>query len=122
MRTALNMSSVANTEEAIELKTRLEPGHLVYDRSTKMCYCMSNISKLSIVIEEELTPCIGSECPKKNFCYKYYLAKKFPEEHFILRDLSVSTETVYDEFDNNLGTHVCCNKDNRYKCFRWEDD
>lgn len=121
MEAAVNMASVAGIEEAIELKARLEPGHLIYDRSNKMCYCMSNISKLSIVVEEELTPCIGSECPKKNFCYKYYLAKKFPEEHFILRDLSVSTETVYDEFDNNLGTHICCSKDSRYKCFRWED-
>lgn len=121
MRAAVNMSSVATTEEAIKIMSQLMPGHLVYDRETKMCYCMSNISKLNIVIEEELAPCLGSECPKRNCCYKYCLVKRFPEEYFILRDLSVETETVYDEDENNCGKHICCSKENRYKCFRWDD-
>lgn len=121
MGATANMASVAGIEEAIELKTQLEPGQVIYDRSNKMCYCMSNISKLSIIFEEEFAPCIGSECPKKGFCFKYHLAKKFPEEHFILRDLSTEIETVYDEDENNCGKHICCNKENRYKYFRWED-
>lgn len=123
MGATVNMTSVANIEEAIELKTqlKLKLGHLIYDRGNKMCYYMNNISKLTIVTEEEQIPCIGSACPKNKYCYKYCLAKKFPAEHFILRDLSVDTETVYDEFENNCGKHICCNKENRYKYFRWED-
>lgn len=118
-RHAFVMKTTAATGEAINLIDLLQEGELVYDRETKMCYCMSHVGKLSIIIEEELAPCLASQCPKRKDCYKYYLAQKFPEDKFIVRDLSTEVETVYDEYDNNLGKHICCSKENRYKCFRW---
>ena len=121
MGQAFAMRSATTIKDSIDLAERLKEGELVYDRETKMCYCMSHIGKFSIVIEEELAPCLGSVCPKRKHCYKYFLAQKFDENKFILRDLSTEVESVYDEYENFCGRHICCSKENRYKRFRWED-
>lgn len=121
MSQAFAMNVAATTQESINLAEHLKEGEVVYDRETKLHYCMSRIGKFSLVIEEELAPCLGSACPKRKYCYKYFLAQKFPEDNFIIRDLSTEVESVYDEYENYRGRHICCSKENRYRCFRWED-
>jgi hypothetical protein len=68
-----------------------------------------------------LAPCLGTKCNRAKYCFKYELSKKFTPDNFILRDLSIETEIAYDEYDNNLGTCICCSKENRHKYFVWDE-
>ena len=110
------MNTVLNTNKAINIKDLLNDGDLVYDMESGFCLCKNSITnKFGVVTNEEDAPCLGSECPKRDNCYKYNLAKKFSEDEFLIRDLSTSG------YQTDTGWEIYCNYSNRYRCFRWND-
>lgn len=113
MKHKFSLINVKNTNEASLLKSSLYLGELVYDIETGYVYCMSNFGKYSFVVNEEDAPCLGSQCPKRKYCFKYNEAKKFSKEDFIICDLSVDT------YETDFGLKTYCNADNRYIHFRW---
>ena len=116
MDNALLMNTVSNINEAISLKDTLGDGRLVYDIESGFCLCKNNITnKYGVVTNEEDAPCLGSQCPKREVCYKYNIAKKFSEEYFLIRDLST------DIYMTDTGWETYCCASNRYRHFRWID-
>ena len=112
---------VGTTQDALAMMSQLHHGDLIFDVATGFYYCKANIAKYSIVIDEKLAPCLGTKCDKKKYCLKYELSKRFTPDNFILRDLSIETEIAYDGYENNLGTCICCSKENRHKYFVWDE-
>ena len=112
---------VGTTQDALNMLNQLQHGDLVFDVQTGLYYCKANIAKYNIVIDETLTPCLGTKCNKAKYCFKYDLSKKFTPDNFILRDLSIETEIAYDEYENNLGTCICCSEKNRHRYFVWDE-
>ena len=108
------------TKDATDVMEQFRIGDLVFDLETGLYYCKKE-NRFSILVDEELSPCLGSQCDKSKYCFKYNLAQKFSVDNFIIRDLSVETERVYDDFENYRGTYTCCSKDNRYRYFRWDE-
>jgi hypothetical protein len=107
------LTNVINTDEAITLKTSLTLGELVHDEKTGYCYYKTDFGKYSFADNGEYAPCLGSQCPKRDLCFKYNEAKKFSEEDFLIRDLSI------DKFETDSGWEVYCSAHNRYRHFRW---
>lgn len=115
--TKIAMNTVANTNQANNIKELLSQGEIVHDLDTGYCYCKSDYitNKYSIITNEEDAPCLGSECPKRDECFKYNESKKFSEENFIMRDLSI------EKYKTDFGWETYCCASNRYRHFRWND-
>ena len=111
---------VSLTKEAYDLCSTLLSGDLVYVVDVGCYFCKRHDDKYDLLIEEELTPCLGTKCDKRDLCYKYNLSKKFSSDKVHIRDLSIESGIIYDEDDNNLGNHIYCNKENKYRLFRWD--
>lgn len=116
----LTISRFSNTKEVEDVRDQLQLGEIVFDLATGLHYCKHE-NKLGIMIEERFSPCLGSQCDKAKYCFKYNLAKKFSPDKFIMRDFSVETEMVYDELENYRGTYICCGKDTKHKYFVWNE-
>lgn len=109
------------TQDALNMMNQLHHGDLIFDTATGFYYCKSNIDKYSIVVEREFEPCLGSNCDKRKYCYKYNLSQKFDKNKFILSDLSDTTEQPLDEYGNMLHEQICCSRENKYRYFRWDE-
>ena len=113
---AVIINNVSNINQALSIKDVLDNGDLVYDMDSGFCLCKNSITnKYGIVTNEEDAPCLGSKCPKRDVCYKYNIAKKFSENDFLIRDLSVDT------YQTDFGLETYCCSSNRYRHFRWVD-
>jgi len=114
MSVKYSMKVCANINQAIDVKDLCMPGEIVYDIDKGFSYVKFK-DKFDIVTSEEDAPCLGSNCPKRDMCFKYNLSKQFSIEDFIIHDLSVETKTIDD-----IEQIYCC-KSNKYRCFRWND-
>ena len=101
---------VSLTKDAYNVCDKLSPGDLLYVEDIRFYFCKRYNDKYDLVIEEELSPCLGTKCDKRDLCYKYNLSKKFSPDKVVIRDFSY--KAYFADAD-------CCEK-NRYRLFRWD--
>lgn len=101
---------VSLAKDAYDLCSTLSRGDLVYVVDVGFYFCKRHDGKYDLVVEEELSPCLGTKCDKRDLCYKYNLSKKFSPDKVVIRDFS----------DKAYFADADCSEKNKYKLFRWD--